>query len=193
MRKTTTFTRKRARTEAYQIAQKSPEAAALLNAYRITNVLRFSRPFDEESGTLVNAVGAANDVKAALTRMIDGTSDNVRDFDQLAAALGIAEVRAFDIGGEALDAMDAPILAGNAALKKVQARYAKWGKFQIEPSEAQSIVDAVEIYETILFASSPRQMANAVDARMRIIKEQRRLGILPPISNEKEIQKELKK
>lgn len=92
--------------------------------------------------------------------------DDADDFNRLAHALGISELRAEAIGGEAGKAL-LPILAtGNAALGKVKARREKWGKWELLPAEVEAVFDALAHYEEILLASSPAQMADAVDKRM---------------------------
>ena len=40
------------------------------------------------------------------------------------------------------------------------------------PAEAETLRYAVDLYETILLASSPQQMATAVDLRMKALKGQ---------------------
>lgn len=65
-----------------------------------------------------------------------------------------------------------PLVDGNNALRQVLNRRRTWGKWQVLPAEAETLRYAVDLYETILLASSPQQMATAVDLRMQALKGQ---------------------
>lgn len=170
-RKTSTYANKRRHTKEYQVAQKSPVAATLINAFRVTNVMRCSRPFNADDGTDANATGSINTVSAAFVRLTDGTSDSTDDFDYLAHAVGVSQVRAIAIAGD--DAERNPLLPilddASKALARVRARYLKWGKWQVDGPGVDQIKQGLEVYESILMASSPRQMADAVEARLGIL------------------------
>ena len=107
------------------------------------------------------------------------------DFNRLAHALGISELRASQIGGEAEQALMPILAAGNAALGKVKARREKWGKWEMLPAESTLIFDALAGYEEILLASSPEQMSRAVDDRAAWLrlKDADRLAAVPEIYN----------
>lgn len=92
-----------------------------------------------------------------------------RDFDHLSHALGVSCVRAVQIAGESKEAntMLPPLQAGNQVLRGVLARRRKWGKWEFLAQEVAALDWAIEIYETIVLASSPAQMTNAMDLRDR--------------------------
>ena len=87
------------------------------------------------------------------------------DFNLLAHALGVSEIRAEEIGGDAMEAMMPLLAAGNAALEKVKTRRERFGKWEVLDKEAHEIFGALELYETILRASSPAQMSDATGKR----------------------------
>ena len=62
-------------------------------------VLRECRQFNDELGTGANAKDAMTMVFAAFDRMCSGVSTSTDDFDFLAHAVGVTEVRAVDIAG----------------------------------------------------------------------------------------------
>ena len=64
------------------------------------------------------------------------------------------------------------VIAGNMAIRRVIARRKKWGKWQLLDVDVWALDYAIEIYETILMASSPAQMTEAADARMALFAKQ---------------------
>lgn len=162
MRKTSIYMRKR-RTQINQdgyLVKKHPMA-----------VLRECRPFNGESGTDANARDALGIVFAAFDRMCNGVSTETNDFDYLSHALGVAEIRAVEIAGTESNPLLELIAPANAVMQRCKARYLKWGKFELYSHDVTQLRDALDVYETILIDSSPRQMADATKTRMVVLKE----------------------
>lgn len=176
MRKTSLYANKRRNSKDYQVAQHSPVAATLLNAFRVSNVMRCSRPFNADDGTDDNATDAAKTVIDAFERIKNGTSDieSTDDFDYLAHAVGVAQVRAIEIAGTDPERnYILPILTdAKNALERCRARYIKWDKWELDKPAVEQVDYALEAYTTILMSSSPRQMADAVETRLAILKQQ---------------------
>ena len=171
MRKSSTYARKQ------RLAGGTYNGAAFLNS------IQAARPYTEPAmpeigmhGTQDTATRALVLVKTALVALITGATPpgNEENFDLLAHAFGVSCIRAGQIAGPEPEDNELlpPLIAGNNALRQVLARRRKWRKWEVLPAEAEVLAYAVEIYETILMASSPQQMATAVDLRMAVLKGQ---------------------
>lgn len=171
MRKTTAYARKHRRNGAEY------NGAAWLNVVqRSTGYSAESLPGSWLPGTQDAAENAVKMVMDAFACMRWGRTpaNDERDFDLIAHALGVACVRAGQIAGvEPSDnIMLPPLIAGNAAMRAVLARRKKWLKWEMLAGEIEAVDYALEIYETIVRASSPAQMSEAVDLRLKALKGQ---------------------
>jgi hypothetical protein len=139
-----------------------------------------SAPYSDEPiigswlpGTQSAATGAMKRVRSAFGRMKGGNTapNNTEDYDLMTHAMGISCIRAGQIAGEEAEnnLMLPPLIASNLALRHVLARRRKWGKWEILPAESEQIDWAIEIYETIVQASSPTQLTASVDLRMLVL------------------------
>lgn len=171
MRKTTAYARRIRRT------------GGAYNGLEPLNAIMRTRGYTEQPmpevgllGTEDAAIKALVVVKTALVALTTGATPpgNEEHFDLLAHALGVSCIRAGQIGGPEVDSnpMLPPLVEGNTTLRQVLARRRRWGKWQVLPAEAEVLSYAVEIYETILVNSSPQQMVQAVDLRMKALKGQ---------------------
>jgi hypothetical protein len=171
MRKTTAYARKMRRT------------GGTYNGAEFLNTIQRSRGYTEPAEPALGlhdiqdaATKALVLVKFAMEALTTGATppENEEHFDRMAHALGVSCIRAGQIAGEDVDKnpMLPPLVDGNNALRQVLNRRRKWGKWQVLPAEADTLKYAVEIYETILLASTPAQMVEAVDLRMRALKGQ---------------------
>ena len=101
-------------------------------------------------------------IKQGLARPSD-----VQPIDLLSHCMGIACVRAAEIAGA--DATDNALLAqlvpANQALQRCIDRRRTMGMWGFDGLALTQIADGLEVFETILLASSPRQMDAAVTAR----------------------------
>ena len=168
MRKTTTYARKHRRT------------GATYNAAEWLNVMQRSTGYSDESlpgsslpGTQSAADKSLKIVRAAFDAFMHGIVEphSEEPFDLIVYALGVSCIRAAQILGTtpAENVMLPPLVAANITMRKVMARRRKWGKWEMLPNEIEAVDWALEIYETILLASSPAQMALAVELRMKAI------------------------
>lgn len=165
MRKTSTYARKQ-RARGAQ--------AGKYNGAEWLNTIARSRPYTDETpiggwlpGTQTAATGAMLHVRSAFDSLQSGTGTE-DDFDRLVIAMGVACIRATEIAGDAASNPLSPILiAGNEALRRCLNRRRKWGKWQLDAPSIAEINEAVDVYETILQASSPAQMTAAAEAHAR--------------------------
>lgn len=158
-------------------AHKRRGSIGLFNGAEYLNAISRCRPYSDEvlpGATTGETTQAAAEKSLKLVDMAYRSlkagkthANDADDFNRLAHALGISEIRAEQIAGldHAQNAMLPILAAGNAVLDKIKARRIKWGKWEVLPTEAETIFDALEVYETILLASSPAQMSDAVDKR----------------------------
>lgn len=165
MRKTSTYSRKR------QTVGMQWNGAAWLNTLqRCTGYSTESLPGSWLPGTQDAADNAVKRVQDAFSSMRSDQTppDNEEHFDLLAHALGVSCIRAGQIAGTVPqdNLMLPPLIAGNVALRAVFNRRRKWGKWELLAGDIEAIDYALEIYQTIVLASSPAQMSEAVDLRM---------------------------
>ncbi len=125
------------------------------------------------TGTQSAADNMSRTVRGALDRLLSGQTapDETDVFDTLAHAVGVALVRTHETGGDRSAALEVLGLAKIAltAVRERWQRIQKWGATRIEQ---EALSEAVDLYETILMASSPAQMSAAAETRMKILKAQ---------------------
>ena len=96
------------------------------------------------------------------------------DFDVLCYAMGVAWLRAIEIAGD--DEFDNPMLpilkAAIAAMERCRARFKKLGRWGFDGPALDDMDAGVEIYETIIQASSPAQMSAVAERRQAILEAQ---------------------
>lgn len=166
------------KTSAY--AMKLKRIGNYYNGAQYLNVIQRSRPYDAEpiigswiEGTHSAAQKAMILVRDAYVSIKNGAADpaDSREFDLLAHALGVTYLRACDIAGQ--DEFDNPMLpiwrAGNEAMRRVSDRYNKIGRWGFDGPALDEVDAAIELYETILQASSPAQMEEATVRRLEIL------------------------
>lgn len=170
MRKMSTYARKMRRRPAGQT----------FNGAEWLNTIQRCRQYSDDApagswltGTIGTAEAMRDTVRGALDRLIGGQvpPGDTETFDTLAHAVGVALVRTHETGGDRSAALEVLGLAKIAltAVKDRWQRIHKWGSTRIEQ---EALADAVELYETILFNSSPAQMSEAARIRMRILEAQ---------------------
>ena len=148
MRKTTAYARKRRHAD--------PLAGI--------RVLDRARPFDEGDTTAEHIK-----TRACFERLADGTADN-DDFNRVAVALNLANVRALEID----DGLARVLKDGQDAMKALRARHERWAKWDMLPAERTAITQTINAHEAITDASSPLQMMAALDVVRRVIRQQTR-------------------
>lgn len=166
MRKTSKFANKQRRGEP------TYNAAAWLQA------LQLSRAYSDEPIPGWHAATQSAATKAMLlTRQAfeaikqGAAAQDGHDFDILCHALGVAWLRAVEIAGEdAFTNTMLPIIqAANAAMERARSRFHKLGRWGFDGPALDEVDAGVELYETILQASSPLQMTAASTQRQAIL------------------------
>jgi len=101
--------------------------------------------------------------------------DQTDPYDMLAHVVGVAKIRAMQIGGEDFEVNYLlPILhAAELALLRIRARWEKHLVWGMDGPAISELADALNVYEEILTSSSPQQMADATDVRIAILKQLR--------------------
>lgn len=162
MRKTTAYARK---------CKRLPPA----NGAAWLDSIQRSAPYSTEPiigswlpGTQSAATNSMKRVRDAFGRMKSGMTapENKEDYKLMQHAIGISCIRAGQISGLAEKAMTPPLVAADLVMSHVLARRRKWGKWEILPAEAEQFDWGLEVYETIVQASSPMLLSAAVDIRM---------------------------
>lgn len=173
MKKTTKFANKRRMTRGEY------------NGAEWINTISRCRPYSTEKvpgatiseTTHIAADNAVLTVWLAFASLKNGTTprQDQDDFDRLAHAFGVACIRASDIGGESAknNPLLPPLIEGNKALRKILTRRQKFNKWEMLVGEAYSVAGAIEIYETILQASSPAQMMAAANKHIKWVSGQK--------------------
>lgn len=153
----------------------------MINKPSWLDVIQRCAPYSEEQipgsyleGTQEAADRAVKLVRDAFDSLKAGATppDTERDFDLISHALGVSIIRAGQIAGEVIEnnLMLPPLIDGNKAMRAVLARRRKWGKWELLAAEADALDYALEIFETIVRASSPAQMNEAVELRKVALK-----------------------
>jgi hypothetical protein len=144
-------------------------------------VIRISRPFDETAGIGSGDVGligesVSKELHDAIDRILQGTepADSFKAHDSIAHCLGIAQIRAFDMGGDAVDDILDSLHDAVYALKRCTQRKADTGKWGFDGPAIEQMKTAAKIYDMILFSSSPLQMEHAQMVRLNEIRQLQR-------------------
>ena len=106
------------------------------------------------------ATQIVNHVRAAYQRMREGNGDG-RDYDVLGAALNVAVVRAERIGS------GQPIVDGITAAMAALRGADRGERYGFTGPGILSMNCGIDLYEQVLQASTPRQMADATDEVVR--------------------------
>jgi len=145
------------------------------NAAEWLNALTRCKPYTTEalpgavamSGSYEAAEKSIINVRLAFEHIKSSNAEEI-DFDRLAHATGVSKVRYVQIFGKS-----APMLLelnlADSALIRCKARYQRWGKWEFIGDDVQHIADALDLYETVLVSSSPKQMTIATDLRLEIL------------------------
>lgn len=119
------------------------------------------------------------ELRLGLQQMIDMTlpSDDYKAHDCLSHAIAVAHIRAVQIAGRGDDNPALPILRdAAAALSRTCDRWHKTKKWGLDGPAIQKLKDAVNLYEEILMASTPRQMQDAFDIRLARLEELQKIN-----------------
>lgn len=109
-----------------------------------------SQPFTEAQAT-----GIVNLVRIAWQRLREGTAE-ADHFIRIGCCINVASVRAEEIGSNT-DVL-ASLAAAGAALVDCQDRRDRLGRYGLTGPGLQAVGAAIDVYEQVLRASSPKQM-----------------------------------
>lgn len=110
-------------------------------------------------------------IRAAFDRLKDGSADK-QDFDRVAVAFNLAKIRAIEIDEALADELE----SAQDAMIRCKERFKKHGHFGFDGCGLQACEYALEAHETILEASSHKQMQNAMEVARKAIKLQTKHG-----------------
>ena len=160
--------------------QRQPQKQ-VFNGAEWINAIQRCRPYTEDvvpgttQGTTISAaIGALRDVRGALNSLLDHQvlADDVLPHDLLAHAIGITVIRSLQIAGSDENPTTPITKAASDALRSVRARWERMGKWGVNATERQALIDAVDAYEAILLASSPAQMQKAHELRLASLEKE---------------------
>lgn len=166
---------------AYGRRMQRQPAKQVFNGAEWINAIQRCRPYTEEvvpgttQGTTISAaIGALRDVRGALNSLLDHQvlADDVLPHDLLAHAIGITVIRSLQIAGSDENPTTPITKAASDALRSVRARWERMGKWGVNATERQALIDAVDAYEAILLASSPAQMQKAHELRLASLEKE---------------------
>lgn len=128
-----------------------------------------------ESGTQSSAVKAMLHVRECFESLKTGQTapDNTDDFNTIGHAIGVAVIRARGI--ENSGAMLVTLSGGHAAMQRCLERWETSKLWGFDGPAIHAVTDAIEVYEAIIQASSPRQMYDAMTKRMDWLAQQRKM------------------
>lgn len=101
-------------------------------------------------------------------------SADAETHDYLAHCIGVAQIRVCDIGiadraNGGIEAANELLVTLNAAaqgLLRARSRHARTGKWGLDGPAIEPLRSAIDIYETVLYASSAQQMEHAQSTRL---------------------------
>lgn len=168
-RKTSTYMRKRAH---------NPRP---FNGAEWLNAIGRCRPYSDEPvigswlpGTSQISNSVLVEARMAYQLIKDGliTAEQTDPFDMLAHVVGVAKLRAIEIGGEdpEVNPMVPILYLAEDALRRTRARWEQSKRWGFDGPAIRELADALYIYEEIISVSSPQQMADATDLRIQILK-----------------------
>lgn len=169
MRKQSTYARKRA-------ARPPANGAEWLNA------IGRCRPYSAEPviGSWLPGTSAISDTilleaRMAYQRIKDGqvAPEETEPFDMLAHVIGVGKIRGIEVAGEDGNPILPVMNAAENALRRLRDRWERLSVWGLDGPGIAEIADALDIYQELLLASSPQQMADATDVRISILKEMR--------------------
>ena len=168
MRKTTAYSRKRMHT------------GQRYNPMAPINAIIYSRQYTDEpipgleygktQADLDRSRNEVNRVNGLLARGAWG-EDGGTHFNLLAEALGITLIRCLEIAGDKQNEHTEAVRQGSMALKSINERFERLGKWGATREEQIAISDALLVYEAILQASSPKQIQHALEQRLKALAE----------------------
>lgn len=131
-------------------------------------VIQGSRPYAEANPKAASQI--MTKTRLCLQRLSDLATppDDIQDHDVLMHALAVALVRSHEIAGSNNPCKE-PLMAGVKALQRASERRERKGRWGLDGPGIQELREAVDIYEEILMASSPKQMQTAFEKHLKML------------------------
>lgn len=165
MRKMSAYTRKLRRGgEAAQHYQ----GAAWLNTIQACRTYSAEAPeWSGLSGTMPAATESLLVVNDAADNLLHHRvpPEDTHTYEVISHAIDVAHIRYMHIQPDTDNPAHAPLIAAKATMNAVAERRRRTGRWGLSGPERAVLAKAIELYETVLLASSPKQMQLA--ARMR--------------------------
>lgn len=167
MKKTTAFARRRARHGL------PTDPSLLLNTHysKWAMTMAAHKPMDsaEHEGTVRHIMLKAHSHLDLMMRgQVPGRDTESHDY--LTHCVGVAQIRAVDIGGDGANDVIQDLNEAAMALRRARDRWERIGKWGLDGPGLQALPVAVHHYEAILRASSPQQMEHAQTVRLDQLK-----------------------
>jgi hypothetical protein len=135
--------------------------------------IKDNKPYSDESlfgeeATIERANRSLSLVKSAFSRVDNRVSpaDKQEDFELLAHAVTVAQIRTYDIGGEGSWEVMVRLNNAIAALDRLAVYWKTHKTWAVPGSDAEILQDAIDIYEQILLSSTPYEMEQAQTTRL---------------------------
>ena len=132
-----------------------------------------NKPYSSESlfgetPTIVKAQNSINTVRSAYNRIDNrlSSSDKQQDYELLAHAVVISQIRTFDSEGEGRKAVMEVLNEAVVALEGVANTWRATKQWEMTAEQALVLADAVNIYEQIVLSSTPYEMEKAQTSRL---------------------------
>ena len=165
------------KTSAYARKRRHLGPVVTFNAAAWMNTIALHRSYDEPTdaagieGTADTADHCEMLVRMAAQGLIEGSrpTSPEHDFDMLAHALGVTAIRLKQIDPSNDNPALPALIAGTAAVTRAIERYKKSQAWGVDGLGRADLPDAIEIYASVLRASSPAQMSAATEIRMQVL------------------------
>lgn len=157
MRKTTRHGRKLKRLGITSSGQEK-EVARLVTQYKLSQTIAMHKSYNDPTN-VPDADRIMADVRLDLYQLENGRvpPDDYLRFYSLCDAIGSAQMRAVEIGGDNSAAM-AWLNAAGRALRRCLQRRENTGRWGLDGPAIHELADGLQVYESILRESTPEQM-----------------------------------
>ena len=169
MKKTTAYARKRVQ----QGLPPDPSVGRLSDYIHWQRYVTSSLPYGEDTANQDEADAIMAKHRLLFQKLCDRLlpGQDIEAHDAMAHVVDVAKVRIEAIGGEGLaDAMGSLAKAAKA-VRRTRARWDATGVWGLDGEARTALADALDIYEAVLRASSPKQMQIAQDERIRRLRK----------------------
>lgn len=168
MRKTTSFARKRARAGL----SASPAALSITHFQRPGQALKASLPYSDPVNEADGHKLMASH-RTQLQHLLDHTlsAGDTEAHDAMSHVIGMAQIRVMEMGGDGANDVMTRLNEAAYALQRTRERWEKTQAWGLDGPARSAMVDAMDIYEALMWASTPKQMQRAQNLRLERLAE----------------------